>query len=321
MKLHEDTSAFAELITATAEHISLPEIYVEKDYWVTRALKYLSESEHSQNAVFKGGTSLSKAYRLIDRFSEDIDLAIFATDLSGNQIKRLLKNIEIAASQGLTEIEDDSRISKSSSFHKTVYQYPRLIENDEFGQASPDLVIEVNSFTNPEPFEELELQTFIADMLIDIDKSELINEYGLESIAVQVLSVKRTLIEKILGVIKDSYNPEPTVRLSLRIRHLYDICLILQQEEHRNFVTSDEFSALCKACIEDERILFKDTADLFDNALADAPIFSNFNEWRTSLESTYSSSFSELVYSDLPAMQEIEDSLTFIKEHLSDKNL
>ncbi|TPD60033.1 nucleotidyl transferase AbiEii/AbiGii toxin family protein [Emcibacter nanhaiensis] len=85
MKLHEDEEAFQELIVATAQHIGLPEVHVEKDYWVTKALKNLSESDYARDAVFKGGTSLSKAYRLIDRFSEDIDLAIFSEGRSRGQ--------------------------------------------------------------------------------------------------------------------------------------------------------------------------------------------------------------------------------------------
>jgi len=66
MKLHEDNEVFTELVAVTAETIGLPQVYVEKDYWVTKALKYLSESAHVGEVVFKGGTSLSKAYRLID---------------------------------------------------------------------------------------------------------------------------------------------------------------------------------------------------------------------------------------------------------------
>jgi len=56
MNLHEDSEAFAELVAVTAETISLPQVYVEKDYWVTRALKFLSESSHVDEVVFKGGT-------------------------------------------------------------------------------------------------------------------------------------------------------------------------------------------------------------------------------------------------------------------------
>ncbi len=316
MKLHEDAETFTELVATAATHIGLPEAYVEKDYWVTKALKYLSESEYSKDVVFKGGTSLSKAYRIIDRFSEDIDLAIFADNLSGGAKKRLLKNVEKTVAFDLSEIKKDKRISKGSNFRKTVYQYPRESDEENFGQASTELLIEVNSFTNPEPFETKDLQTFVADMLFEIGKEELIETYGLQSFPVRVLSVKRTLIEKILGVIKDSYNADPVARLSLRLRHLYDICLILKHEEHRDFVTSGDFSDLCNACIEDERLLFPKTAGLFDMPLVDAPIFSRFAEWRPSLEVTYLGVFKDLVYRDLPDMQDIEDTLSFIGKNI-----
>ena len=59
MKLHEDERALEEAIRATALHLSLPITYVEKDYWVTRALKELALSNVSEKIVFKGGTSLS----------------------------------------------------------------------------------------------------------------------------------------------------------------------------------------------------------------------------------------------------------------------
>ena len=60
--------------TATAQHIDIR--YVEKDYWITRSLGLLAQSPYAERVVFKGGTSLTKAYRLTQRFSEDIDLAI-----------------------------------------------------------------------------------------------------------------------------------------------------------------------------------------------------------------------------------------------------
>lgn len=316
MRLHENVDIFTELIAATATHIGLPEAYVEKDYWVTKSLKHLSQSKHCDAAVFKGGTSLSKAYRIIDRFSEDIDLAIFGADLSGGARKRLLKSVEAVVAHGLKRREDDVRISKGSNFRKTVYQYPREAVEENFGQASTELLIEVNSFTNPEPFERRNIQTFVAEMLIELDKRDLIDTYELQHFSIQVLSIKRTLVEKILGVIKDSHDANPATRLSLRIRHLYDICLILKDEEQRSFIAGDEFSVLCAACIEDERLLFEDTASLFDIPLADAPLFSTFSEWRPSLEATYSGTFKDLVYRDLPSMNEIEEAIRFIKVNL-----
>jgi len=133
MKLHEDNEVFSELVAVTAETIGLPQLYVEKDYWVTKALKYLSESPHVGEVVFKGGTSLSKAYRLIDRFSEDIDLAVFSGDKSDAARKKLLKGVEGAVTQGLTYLKEDARESKGSKYRKTVYQYPRTIDGGDFG--------------------------------------------------------------------------------------------------------------------------------------------------------------------------------------------
>lgn len=62
MNLHEDLSNFKDLINLTANDLGILEFYIEKDYWVTYILKRLSNSEYRNKVVFKGGTSLSKAY-------------------------------------------------------------------------------------------------------------------------------------------------------------------------------------------------------------------------------------------------------------------
>ncbi|MGB3075636.1 MAG: nucleotidyl transferase AbiEii/AbiGii toxin family protein, partial [Chitinophagales bacterium] len=65
-----------EILKKVSERSGLPPIAIEKDWWVTFALKASFEISCSPHLVFKGGTSLSKAWNLIERFSEDIDLAI-----------------------------------------------------------------------------------------------------------------------------------------------------------------------------------------------------------------------------------------------------
>lgn len=59
-----------------AEHIGIPPSVVEKDWWVVRILEIVFKTSAAEHLVFKGGTSLSKSWNLIHRFSEDIDLAI-----------------------------------------------------------------------------------------------------------------------------------------------------------------------------------------------------------------------------------------------------
>jgi hypothetical protein len=62
-----------------------------------------------------------------------------------------VKSVESTVANGLTELTDDPRISKGSKYRKTAYKYPRTVEGDQFGQASPELLTEVNSFTHPYP--------------------------------------------------------------------------------------------------------------------------------------------------------------------------
>ena len=60
MKLHNNGAEFQELINLTAREKHIPESAVERDYYIVRALLFLSQSEHAAKCVFKGGTSLSK---------------------------------------------------------------------------------------------------------------------------------------------------------------------------------------------------------------------------------------------------------------------
>lgn len=69
MNLHSDKEIFKEIIALAAEHYGYEQSHVEKDYWVSKILRDISLSEYKDKAYFKGGTSLSKAYGVIDRFS------------------------------------------------------------------------------------------------------------------------------------------------------------------------------------------------------------------------------------------------------------
>jgi predicted nucleotidyltransferase component of viral defense system len=90
MNLHTNKKLFSDTIRAASEHFKIYEEFVEKDYWITLLLHKLSNSMYIKDTVFKGGTSLSKCYRLINRFSEDVDIAIINDDdKSGNQVKTI----------------------------------------------------------------------------------------------------------------------------------------------------------------------------------------------------------------------------------------
>lgn len=88
MYLHkEDRELFKDMIRYVSEKANIREDIIEKDYYVTLLLLELSQIEYP--VVFKGGTSLSKAYRVIDRFSEDIDITF--TEHLGEARRKKLK--------------------------------------------------------------------------------------------------------------------------------------------------------------------------------------------------------------------------------------
>jgi len=94
MKLHENKELFKDAITATSQFKGIPEIYVEKDYWVTLALFTIFGSNVKDFCVFKGGTALAKCNRMIERFSEDIDIVLLKDgNESSNQLKSKLKKL------------------------------------------------------------------------------------------------------------------------------------------------------------------------------------------------------------------------------------
>jgi len=95
MILHDDDNLFYRAIKETSDNIGIADYFIEKDYWITLVLKRLSESKYVDSVVFKGGTSLSKGFKIIKRFSEDVDIAILNTNkLSGNQTKTLIRSVE-----------------------------------------------------------------------------------------------------------------------------------------------------------------------------------------------------------------------------------
>ena len=96
MYLHkENRELFRDAILLTSQRLEVSEDIVEKDYYVTLILKKLSLIEYP--VVFKGGTSLSKAFQVIDRFSEDIDIT-FTEHLGEARRKKLKYNMGIELS-------------------------------------------------------------------------------------------------------------------------------------------------------------------------------------------------------------------------------
>lgn len=317
MELHNDRGIFEEAIRATAQHLSLPMTYVEKDYWVTVALKELANSDIGNNIVFKGGTSLSKAYGLISRFSEDVDIAVFTDTLSSNQIKKQVKKACTLLPECFKEI-DSPDTAKNSHFRKIRFQYPKLDETIEpQGQITNSLLLEVNAFADPEPHRMMQISSYVADFLVSTGRHEVIAQYSLEPFDMNVLCTSRTLCEKIMGMIKASYGNNHINNINNKIRHLYDIHFLINDEFTKKFLLSDGFTDMASRVIENDRSTFL-SVPWFDQPLAQAIVFSDLESIWGQLDVTYHGDFKKMVVGEaLPSPESLFDTTKLILSQLT----
>lgn len=312
MTLHENPELFSELITLSADMLGMREIYIEKDYWLCMILRNLAHSDPEifNRVVFKGGTALSKAHKMIHRFSEDIDLAYIADGLNGNQIKNKLKVVEhVLLPDILKVIEKHSQESKGSSLRKTVHRYPRIAQG-QFGDAVDVLIVELNAFANPTPFSRKNITTYITEFLISKGANDLIQQYGLESFEVNVLETQRTLCEKISAVSRASY--EGHDYLQAKIRHFYDIYWLLKDQKTYQFFQSDVFREMMNTVIEEDRNI----AEWASKPILESPVNMDHTGTMAPLQRYYETTFSSLVYGELPSFEDIIATYSLVRQRL-----
>ena len=227
MTLHTDEEAFREAVRATAGALGMPETFVEKDYWVTWVLRNLADSEWAGQVVFKGGTSLSKAYRLVERFSEDVDLALIRPPgATPAALKRLLGQVHHAAAGELPEVPGLG--SKRGKNRLVYHRYPQLF-TAAIPVATEYLLLEITAFGRPNPHVRLPLISYVGEQLLATGYAATVAEYGLAAFEFNVLSLERTFAEKILALVRASYADNPAAEAGRKVRHLYDLHHLIGQ--------------------------------------------------------------------------------------------
>lgn len=275
MNLHKNTKLFKDAIIATSQLKNIPEIYVEKDYWITLALYSIFQSEISKDIIFKGGTALSKCNKLIDRFSEDIDIVLLKKDKeSSNQLKNKLKKITRVVEKVIPEIEIQGITNKKGMIRKTAHNYDKCFSG-HFGQVRDIIIIEATWFGSFEPFEKGTVDTLIYEMITETNQFEIIEKYGLKPFDVFVLSPKRTLCEKIMSLVRFSFTENPIDDLKNKIRHIHDIHMLMKHVELSVFFNSKDFDKLLLKVANDDFVSFKTNNDWLSYHPKTAIIFSD----------------------------------------------
>lgn len=311
MNLHENREVFEEVLTAASLPVEQGGIgvrlaFLEKDYWVTRTLQNLAESRFANQAVFKGGTSLSKACGVGYRFSEDIDIAITSDDgRSENQTKTLVGGIGKAMSAGLEEVQmPDTR--KFSKYRKAYYRYPQVSTSGNAGAVKQGVIqLEVVSFANPYPYRKRNIGSLIRDFLLLRGREDMVVQYGLNEFEVNVLDLGRTATEKMVSLTRQSLGDDYQGGLRARIRHFYDLHYLLQDADCRAYLESEEFVSDFGRLLAEDRERFAEPSGWQLRTLAESPLVTDFESVWESLQPVYERELSDLAYRPLPGSEEV----------------
>jgi len=316
MKLHTNKGLFKDAIIATAQKQGIKEIFIEKDYWVTLILKAVFKNEIGKETVFKGGTALSKCNSLIKRFSEDIDLVVLRNEEeTGNQLKKKLKTISRCVENIVPEIELEGITNKKGMIRKTAHSYEKQFSG-KFGQIRNFIVIESSWLGNYEPYETGVISSMIYEMMKELGQQDIIEKYEMNPFDVNVLSPKRTICEKIMSLVRFSYSENPIENLNNKIRHIYDIHILLKNKEINSFFNSDKFDEMLQKVGNDDIFSFKNNNEWLKEHPVSALIFNQPRNIWEQLKNTYTGNFKELVYGELPTNNEILETLEIVSERL-----
>lgn len=205
-----------EIIETVAREIGRTELMVEKDTVQSMFLSELSKAELP--FVFKGGTSLSKAYNMIDRFSEDIDLSMNRnpTESERKASKELI--IQIAESMGMT-LGNPDKIRSRYDYNKYVFKYMSL-----FVSMPVEIIIETSYYQTAYPVEKHEVGSFLG-RFCEERGIDLPIPFKAAKVYMNVQSIRRTFVDKVFAIC-DYRIQNMQDRDS---RHLYDICKLAAQ--------------------------------------------------------------------------------------------
>ena len=214
----EYQAEWKEIIETVARELGRSEQMVEKDTIQSIFLFELAKSELP--FVFKGGTSLSKVYNLIDRFSEDIDLSMNRRPTQSERVKSKELIIEIAENLGLV-LSNPEEIKSRYDYNKYVFKYDSL-----FSVIPLEIIIETSYYQSVYPVDKHVVGSFVGRFCLDRNII-LPVPFGAAEVMMNVQSVERTFVDKVFAVC-DYKIQNMQDRDS---RHLYDICKLLQEVE------------------------------------------------------------------------------------------
>lgn len=300
---------------------------VEKDWWVSRTLEIIFQMPIAKHLVFKGGTSLSKAWKLINRFSEDIDLAIdreffegFGGDISRTQVTRLRKTAGLYTTSTFFEELKDAFLSKGfkdldfkiidtteSDQDPRIVEiyYPNLILTSEY--IRPRVQIEISCRSLREPFTVQKFGSLVDEVYEGRDFTEAFFE-------VPSVNPERTFLEKLFLLHEEFSRPLNKMRVDRLSRHLYDIYQLTKAGIAKNAIADKDLYETIVA----HRYRFSRIGDVDYNlhnpkTLNPIPVAAIIEEWK----SDYGKMKEDMIYEEeKPTFEELVANLEELSTQL-----
>ena len=226
--------------------VNLPAQVVEKDFWVTAVLQTVFSLPIAEHLVFKGGTSLSKGWKLIERFSEDIDLAVDPVflganegDLTKKQIKKLRKASSLFVLEQLTpmireriadvglqpfitlEAQPNGEGDNTYPEPRQVYFRYQSVFSETLNYLRPDIVLEVSARSLLEPTDAIEVKSILAEHL---PFEPLTKATVHTAVPAKTFLEKAFLLHEIFSV------PGHGMKAERKSRHLYDLYVMMNKD-------------------------------------------------------------------------------------------
>lgn len=233
------------VLTQAAHKTGLPVQAIEKDLWVTAALQMVFTLPIANHLIFKGGTSLSKVWKVINRFSEDIDLAIdpsiwgFEGDLTKKQIKHLRKESSIFVRDNLCKSLQDIVVETGMDKWLNVeadpdgegdgtYPEPRVIHicykslfDTNLPYLHSEVKLEVGSRSLLEPTAKATVTSILEDVL-PISST-------IKNVEIPTAVAEKTFLEKAF-LLHEAFSSPSHKQANRRSRHLYDLAQMMKTD-------------------------------------------------------------------------------------------
>lgn len=236
--------------------VNLPAQVIEKDFWVTAVLQTVFSLPIAEHLVFKGGTSLSKGWKLIERFSEDIDLAVDPVflganegDLTKKQIKKLRKVSSLFVLEQLTpmireriadvglqsfitlEAQPNGEGDNTYPEPRQVYFHYKSVFEETLSYLRPDIVLEVSARSLLEPTDAIEVKSILAEHL---------PFEPLTKATVHTAVPAKTFLEKAFLLHEMFSVPEQGMKAERKSRHLYDLYMMMNKDFAKSAIKDNQ---------------------------------------------------------------------------------